>query len=49
MNQKKRKKEYLAWLRVRDKPKGSFKERAAEIANERRRAAVIEHGKKGIP
>ena len=49
MSKKKRAKKNLAWAKFRDKLNASIKKRAAEIAKDRMKAAVIEHGKKGLP
>ena len=50
MRKKKRDKEKkLAWELFRDKVEASVKKRAAEIAKDRMKAAIIEHGKKGLP
>ena len=46
---KKAKEKNLAWALFRDKVNASIKKRAAEIAKDRMKAAVIEHGKKGLP
>ena len=41
--------EYVIWSKVRGRPVGSFKKRAAELANDRQRAAATEQKKKGHP
>ena len=41
--------EHGIWSKVRGKPVGSFKKRAAELANNRQRAAAMEQKKKGLP
>ena len=46
---KKVKEKNLAWALFREKINACVKKRAAEIAKDRMKAAVIEHGKKGLP
>ena len=41
--------EYVIWSKVRGKPVGSSKKRAAELASNRQRAEAMEQQKKGLP